>query len=499
MGFPLRSNIFKYGTHEQKYFSRFPVQVAVLFSPKDEDFVEAFQNLFLTLDTLTGDDVAFFAVLDPPQNWLEEAQKRRWWQEYTRRIGRVGFSMDNRVLVKEIARLFGIGWGELPQIVVSPDLWTGEYIKIPTSPFHIERQLAILTRLVHELGEPNIDHIAESLSETFGTEPSYHPPDDALRYRFSRVYGVLDIAENVEGSERIEQFSKYLDEELRQIDATIRRIRWGGNNRQQQRGEREIDEFVSDTAVESIIEDASGRLVAPATVAMRIFQQFQDNRGLELTDQLEEESLVMVETALTNGNFLENLQNGSLRGMAPLRLGTGGRHSARWQPFEIDFTPGVQGIWKSFELEINFSLIQAARASILIRMPEFFALYDGGLPDKKRSRIPIGKNTYRDINQRDSRASDSRRHRFLTIGDALAVIQKMSTEPDYQNVIFRCLGHSFPSDFFGIWKQIHKIRNRGSHIEPLRYEDYKAILEDALSKDTLDPLIRIKRKLSSRP
>ncbi len=91
MGFPLRSNIFKYGTHEQKYFSEYPVQVAVLFSPNDRDFVEAFKSLFLVLDKLTADEVAFFAVLDPPQDWLAEAEHRPWWQEYRNRIGRIRF------------------------------------------------------------------------------------------------------------------------------------------------------------------------------------------------------------------------------------------------------------------------------------------------------------------------------------------------------------------------------------------------------------------------
>src|SRR5947209_7042216 len=147
MGIPLRSNIFKDGTYEQRYFSQFPIQVAVLFSPKDQDFVEAFRSIFLALDRLTSDKLAFFAVLDPPQDWLTEAENRQWWQEYKNRVGRIGFSMDDRVLVKEIARLFGVGWGELPQIVVSTNLWTGEYLTSPTSPFHIQRQLETLTNL----------------------------------------------------------------------------------------------------------------------------------------------------------------------------------------------------------------------------------------------------------------------------------------------------------------------------------------------------------------
>ncbi len=85
----------------------------------------------------------------------------------------------------------------------------------------------------------------------------------------------------------------------------------------------------------------------------------------------------MAETALTLGDFLEGLRNGSLRGISPLQLGTRGRGYARWYPSEIDFTPCAQGAWKAFELEINLSIIQAARASISIKMPEYFTVYDG--------------------------------------------------------------------------------------------------------------------------
>src|SRR5713226_2548446 len=105
MAFPLRSNIFRDGTYEQNYFSQFPVQVAVLFSPTDQDFADAFRSIFLELDKLTGDDVAFFAVLDPPQDWLTQAANRSWWREYREHIGQMGFSIDDRVLFREIMRL----------------------------------------------------------------------------------------------------------------------------------------------------------------------------------------------------------------------------------------------------------------------------------------------------------------------------------------------------------------------------------------------------------
>jgi len=500
MGFPLRSNIFRDGTYEQTYFSQFPIQVAVLFSPIDQDFVDAFRDIFLELDKLTGDDVAFFAVLDPPLDWLKEARNRPWWQEYTSRIGQIGFSIDDRVLFREIMRLFDLGWSQLPQIVVGTNLWTGEFVKFPTSPFHIQRQLEALAKLVRELEQPNIDHIAERLSEDFGSEAQYHPPDNALIDRFSSLYGMLDIV-TVEGPDRTEQYARILNNELRQVENTLERGRRRGDNREQQVENLDVDENLNSSATDSIIEDAAGRLVAPATVAMQIFERFHRGRVPELIDRLEEESLVMTETAIRIGDFLVNLESGPLREVSPLRSGRRGRNDVGWQSSHIDFTPAAQGIWKTFELEVNFSLIQAARASISISMPKYFAAYDSGLPAKSDKIVTVSRNGKAKphyINQRD-RNKQTGRHKFLTIGDALAVAQNRLGNPDYENIISMCLGHPLPIHLFNAWERIQAIRNKGSHVEPLQEEDYKEVLETVFSLETLDSLIQIKRRLSSLP
>ena len=196
MGFPLRSNIFRSGTNEQEYFARFPIQVAVLFSPSDDHFREAFQDIFLQLDRLTGDKVAFFAVLDPPRDWLEEAKYRDWWRNYEACVGRAGFTIDNRVLIREIARLFGVGWQYLPAIVVGTNLWTGERVISGTSPFHLQKQLEVLTDLAREWGRPNIAQIQLALSDLIGFEVDYYPPDESLCSRLDKTYGFLDTTAN---------------------------------------------------------------------------------------------------------------------------------------------------------------------------------------------------------------------------------------------------------------------------------------------------------------
>jgi hypothetical protein len=508
MGFPLRSNIFKHGTHEQREFASFPIQVAILFSPSDQQFVEAFREVFLHLDQITGEQVAFFAVLDPPQNWISSASERRWWQEYRDRFGQTNFTYDDRVLVKEIARLFKVSWHSLPSIVVGTDLWAGEFITSPTSVWTIERQLEALTQLVREWGRPNIDHIDQVISECSefaDASIQYYPPNDELRHRLGRAYGAMNATSDQSSNKR--KYNNYPQEELKAAIKTL------DNFRQQSEylDFPHTDNFLEDTLlVEEILEDIAGQLVIPATVAMRVWQGLQKEASIPLSESLDEESLIMIETALRVGNFLEKSTKSTSN---PSDFAT--RRPSRDQGFnkndvsskksnqyeKVDFTPGAQGIWKAFEREINLSLIQAARASRNVTMPQFFALYD---PSRKvQGRVRTGQDNgdrpiYRDINQVDRRDPRLKNHKFLSLGDALFVVRALQNKrtEKFDQTIVDCLGNQLDEYLFRVWKKTCDIRNTSSHVERLAYPDYQKLIEQVLDFNVLNPLMKIKQCLS---
>lgn len=498
MGFPLRSNIFKLGTAEQRYFASFPIQVAVLFSPTNREFADAFKEIFLELDRLTGDDVIFFAVLDPPQDWQNVAQNRFAWKDYQQRLGQVGFSFDDRVLVLEMARLFGISWNSLPAIVVGNNLWAGEFVSSSTDQWHIQRQLRILTNLAKEWGQPNIGHIDQALRESIGFEITYHPPNDALRYRLNRVYGVLDTAAH--GFD-LERYRRSIQVELREVEFALNRFRRYGNDLIPQENEGTI--LQTNEAFDDVVEDSRGKLVAPATVAMRVSERLRAAPDFPMLEHLEEESLVMVETALRVGTLLEHMNENTGEGTSPFRLPRPRQNRNYPEAQTVDFTPGAQGAWKAFELEVNFSFIQAARASRAVKMPEFFARYDASLP-KAKSKVQTGtgrggRPITKDINQLDEKNKRSARHRFLTLGEALFVTVAMRTSPteSFNEIVSQCLQCPVDSKVFDAWQRIYRLRNLASHTRPLTYTDYSSVLSDALSPDLLLPLMKIKKALSN--
>lgn len=484
MGFPIKSNIFRKGTNEQRYFASFPVQAIVLFSPDDVGFSNSFKDIFLKLDKITGDKVVFFSVLDPPSDWLIVTNTRPVWQNYQSRIGNVGFSYDDKVLVNEISRMFGINWQNLPSLVISTNLWGAEFIVCETSEFILEKQLQFLTELVNEWGEPNIGQIKTVLDDKLGRETIYHPPDEELRYGLYRFYNFVDTMPSQNNFDK-DKFNQLTGSELKYAQRHLSRAR--NYSRQD---ENEFDSQSSERA----IEDIAGRLVMPATIAQKVYKKILDTEISNVLDYLNEESQIMIETSLRIGNLLElDKYDNNL-----FRLSARDFHKEN----RTDFTPSSQGVWKSIELEANLSLIQAARASRSIKMPTFFGLFDSSLPPNK-SKVRINfpsKVFYKDINQIDWENKSSGRHRFLTLGDIYLVINEMKNSPAeiFNDIIKCCIDSLLPEETLRNLKYVHKLRNKGSHINIISKEEYIELLDEALNSDLLRVLLIIKKKLSTK-
>ncbi len=553
MVFPIKTNIFNAGSPSQKYFARFPIQVAILFKPSDVIFTEYLKAEFANLHESTGENLAFFAVLDPPDEWLQDRSNSRWWRNYQATAGTLSFTTNEGPLIREIARLFGIPWHSLPAIVASTNLWQLEYVISPTSSEHLDVQLNELARLPDQYGIPNIGHIFTTLEAICSDQVDYRLQNESNRQGLRAFYNILNTFDTERGLEA-NDYRYELGRQLDMVENSLNSLR--RNNRSQQFEDLDLTGIGSEDAV---IEDATGRLIAPAFVAARVLQNLQNT--VELPPLLNDESAVMIETSLAVGSFLESLAENALEGIGPLgrRRPQGGygqnRNIQRPQPIDrnpvaqnpaaqrpqsidqnpatqrpqpinrnpaaqrpqpivnqnpaaqrlqpmmdIDFTPGAQGVWKAFELEVNLSMIQAARAARDITMPTYFTLHDPTLP-QKRGIVETGHRGNRvitvDINQLDWVNRASGRHRFITLGDALHLVITMTNSPNERLdlMIQQAIGSSLSSRVIDAWTDISRIRNLGSHTHPLAQQDYEMVLQLALAPDVLGPLLEIKNAI----
>lgn len=490
MGIPVRSNIFRVGSEKQKYFTRFPIQVAVLFSPTDSSFSTAFKDLFLHLDQITGKDVAFFAILDPPIDWQYFAQSRDWWQEYQAKVGKIGFSFDVRTLVYEIARRFGVSWRELPTLVISTNLWAAEFVTMPTSADQIEEQLGSLTQLVKEWGQPTIAQIIHLLEEKLDGQIQFHPANNELRLSLNQLYGVLETYEEESHQLDISAFRRHLGRELRLIEPRTNILR------RARKSARRFDdvELVENKLFDDLATDVAGRFIPPTTVAVRAFENLRNYQHVQLSNLLDEASLVMIESSLNAGNFLENLLDDNIPGLEPIRFDRSGRSK---NLDSIDFTPGAQGVWKSLEREANLSVIQAARNSRGIEMPGFFARFRPRFAGDSRvyTGRMHGRKVYRDINCRDR--VDQTRHEFFTLGNSWHITKAMLRDPaeTLEKIIRDVLHGPLPKSFLDDWKSVIQIRNNASHISPLSRREYKETLDLILDPEFIAPLMKLKESL----
>lgn len=441
----------------------------------------------------------FFAVLDPPQDWTVEAENRTWWQEYNRDTPLLGASYDDPVLVRELARLFGVHWSDLPALVVSTNLWGAEFTTIPTNPWLIEQQFQILTDLVDEWGKPNIDQIADVLSDHSSVPTAYHPPDRTLQRRLGTTYSVLACAPSEGKPFNGPDFQRIVGRTLNEVDFALEELRSSRYNAERRlnhldAARSENISSPSEELADRFLEDIAGQLVAPATVATEVAGRLTMFLNAQPELGLEEEAAIMVETSIRVGNFQELSQGNE----PPFRFRNDNPRFAREQ--KVDFSPGCQGAWKAFELEANLSVIQAVRAACGVKMPELFRLFDPRLPHNK-GEVHTGANTKRLINQPDRHSLHGRGHRFLPLGDALYVTRGMinlSQNPtaNFEAIIQQCLHCPLPDSLLGSWQRIVDLRNFGSHAGLLTFEDYKVVLDTMLDPITLQPLLDIKRYLS---
>ncbi len=447
MGFPIRSNIFKQGSEAQRYFNRFPIQVAVLFSPTDADFATNFRDIFLHLDRITGDRLAFFAVLDPPKEWQEEAQTRAWWQQQRERFGSLGFSFDQRPLVNEIARRFGLEWWEMPAIVVSPNLWAAEYVVVPTSATLIEDQLTRLTQLAQTWGRPEINHIGNLLEHELGLEvrhvASSFDQRDSL-YQFYEVLGNYDPHRNriLDGR----QFDSQVTQALRLVRGQNNPLQYSRYRNPSAKHQETLFAEEDNILFEKAAVEAAGRIVPVATVAERVFNRLNEPTNHELVAALDETSKAMIETSLTVGNFIEAVQHNNIPAQRLLRFADQGRHSNN---IALDYSVGAVGIWKAIELETNMCLVQAGRCALGIVMPDYFMEYEPDFP-QENAVVITGTHGNGDPIRVDLNLLDRQhrpRHTLLTLGRGWYLIQTMLKDESQglSNLINELTGGPLPN------------------------------------------------------
>lgn len=175
MGYPITSytiikNLSRQRKTSQKEFEYRYVREAlqdfklfafILFDPEvDAEFGAFLGNIFESLDRKSGKDLLFFALVDPPENWLKNAAARDYYSAIQQYVAAGVFKENNTIRTKEASRTvklicstLGLDYNDLPVMVVTEDFTCRAFRGIKTCIESIESQLITLGEIAHMRGQ----------------------------------------------------------------------------------------------------------------------------------------------------------------------------------------------------------------------------------------------------------------------------------------------------------------------------------------------------------
>lgn len=125
---------------------KFKLFAFVLADPESHaEFSAAIDRDFEALDRSTGPDLLFFALSAPSAEWREQARARPYMRALSNNHVRKGLPVPRSSLeVQALVTSLGLSPGDLPCILVTTDLSSPRFRRLPTCKEHFQRQLEAL-------------------------------------------------------------------------------------------------------------------------------------------------------------------------------------------------------------------------------------------------------------------------------------------------------------------------------------------------------------------
>jgi hypothetical protein len=145
-------NALGYGTNKpildetKKILDRFKLFGLILHDPKSHsDFHSTLRHSFERLDFLTGRDFLFFALTDPPQNWIERNERRDYFGiwETDKLLSPMNSykTNDESISTYSIAQALNIDFDDLPVIILTNNFQFNQFRVVKTCSRYLESQM----------------------------------------------------------------------------------------------------------------------------------------------------------------------------------------------------------------------------------------------------------------------------------------------------------------------------------------------------------------------
>lgn len=542
MGHPLNSidYLIESWDHLKNRFSYYGF---FLFLP-DHPFAEVFEEHFLHWDEISGGGSMFFAIAPPPEGWLEKARNREYWRYY---VANSNSSIAYDVsAVRQAAQHFHVPSEHLPTFVIFRNLFHSDSVSIDLGGLSFIETATYLHNVFLVLNNPDVQRYFNlwQLRELLDVIPKDEakPPNEltaivkALRNQRRLQRGKLNvggrqlsahhIASRVEHAESINTILLNMQQELRRLGDEVSELR-----HEQREGFQGVHvhleriQVVLEETVLRIQEFREPFIVRWQTILEQDlpahelqeererlhneFDAFLEGESRQLSARLQEASPPILPDIIKPYEYL--LEPYSKQALATsellwTHLSKKDLHSL------VDYSVCGIGLWKSLEIEVNRTFVDALRI--------FNGIAQGGqasieqMPQKK-SRVEEIASFKTNNGIKESRIDISRSDdRGLLMGVELGKVGGIITNSQKNSLsdLLRGLSlagvqpgksdHDYLNDLGEGIKQVARVyRNSYAHIHPMRYDickKFRTFLFDTNNDSPLLATLECKKEFQNK-
>ncbi|GAA4717703.1 hypothetical protein [Brevibacillus fulvus] len=423
-------------------FEPFDVFAFFIHDPvQNRQFHQKMTGDFYRFHSMTGKNLCFFALVNPPDIWEQRAVHRehvhffRTWESDTLSAAKQSLTASS------LAEALDIPAEQLPVLVITNNFQLKSFYWVQTCAEHVTEQFARLTAVANEFQE----QFAYSVNEGKTAEAQrilFQMLDDA-GLNLCNGYGKESLYQNMAAA--LSDIMDFIAVSDRQIDAYVRK-----------KAERKVNDTLHRLLAElnslkqkmpQDVGDAEEReeflqlesLSLKISKYIALMKKKTDTEDLfHFEHVLESDTLEILRIGLQVTDYLSQYTS-----LKPTQMN------------RFDFTPGLICLTKVFEKEINLSVVQWLRKIYGITLPQYYNRYQ---PDRQvivAPQIPDGKPI--DLNQ----PAGPVQWRAPGIGQSELIarfnIKADNLPPDWS------LQHW--SYLLDRWKKTARYRNRAAHTE----------------------------------
>lgn len=337
----------------KKILDKYKLFGLILHDPKSHsDFHSTLRQSFERLDFLTGRDFLFFALTDPPQNWIERSESRDYFGiwETDKLLSPMNSykTSDESISTYSISQALNIDFDDLPVIILTNNFQFNQFRVVKTCSRYLENQMTEIGYFSSQkekyfslISDSDFNKMIIDIDKCGG---SYQISNEESLAKTLSDFLAFVVSENRNSTDR-----RIAEIQIRNV--IIKFL----ENKNLQRDPTRIEQL------NIFLLGCLSNLSRPSR-----------NQELFIDERCEDESKIIFKTFNKVFPFFEPLNNELHKFRNIANRGSRMRENKFDDYDEIDYFPLVLSLCKIFEIETNLSLVHWFRKSLKIEMPTYF-------------------------------------------------------------------------------------------------------------------------------